>query len=229
MQLFLIGDGLPFWLCPLRRAHTTCTLVVDLGSPSPFLLCVAPRLYLITIFEVSIGTNSSTAITDKSVTLIPSSIHHCNFHLVNTTFCLLFNDPFAISPMVMFLLSFFGCENREVSTNFLLLFLFDGVAFIQFWRCESRSVNRPPCRFMAYVGFPNLLSFLVIGCSLHSWSPHFGDNMHHSLGDSLSLRSCLLGCIDNQLPLTVFDEFHFVKVSFRIPARAAGLLVAFYF
>ena len=120
MQLFLIGDGSPYWPCPLRRAHTTCTLVVDFGSPSLFLLCVALRLYLITIFEVSIGTNSSTAITDKSVTLIPSSIHHCNFHLVNTTLCLLFNDLFAISPMVMFSLSFLAvriekCQQAPLS------------------------------------------------------------------------------------------------------------------
>ena len=41
VQPFLNGDGSPFWPCPLRRAHTTCTLVVDLGSPSLFLVCVA--------------------------------------------------------------------------------------------------------------------------------------------------------------------------------------------
>ena len=123
VQPSLNGDGSPFWPCPLRRAHTTCTLVVDLGSPSLFLLCVALRLYLITIFEVSIGTNSSTAITDKSVTLIPSSIHHCNFHLVNTTFCLLFNDLFAISPMVMFSLSFLAVRIEKCQQIFFAISL----------------------------------------------------------------------------------------------------------
>ena len=137
VQPFLIGGGSLFWPCPLRRAHTTCTLVVDLGSPSPFLLCVAPRLYLITIFEVSIGTNSSTAITDKSVTVIPSSIHHCNFHLVNTTFCLLINALFAI-PL------WWWCLHSV------------------FWLCESRSVNKPS--FFA-IHFLMVLPLFSFGCA----------------------------------------------------------------
>ena len=133
--------------------------------------------------------------------------------------------------MVMLLFSFWLCESRSVNKPpfFAIHFLMVMLLF-SFWLCESRSVNGPPCCFVAHDGFPNLLSFIAIWCSLHPWSPHFGNNMHHGLGEFLSLRLCFLGCTGNQLLLTdLFDEFYFVQISFGIPARATGLLFAFNF
>ena len=101
-------------------------------------------------------------------------------------------------------------------------------------------MSTPPLslKIFAYDGFTNLevlalhfVSFsLVVWRSLHSgdlsWE-EFGSNMHHGLRDFLSLHLCNMGCIGNQLLLTnLFDEFDFVQISFRIPARATGLLIA---
>ena len=134
MQPFLLSawhlvfwvEGAPLWLCPLRRVHTTCTLVEAFGCPSPSLICVASqRLYLITIYKVSVGANSSTAITGKSVTLIPSNIHHWT--------------QFPSGQYSLF------CYLN-----------FNGDASIQFLAVQIEECQHPLCRFVAYDGFTNL-------------------------------------------------------------------------
>ena len=113
--------------------------------------------------------------------------------------------------MVMPSLSFLAVRIEKCQQTLIFCYpFFDGVAPIQLLVVRIEKCQQTPCRFVAYDGFLSRLSFIAFWCSLHFWSPHFGNNMHHSLGDFLSLRSCLLGCIGNQLPLTVFDEFHFV-------------------
>ena len=73
VQPFLNGDGSPFWPCPLRRAHTTCTLVVDLGSPSLFLVCVAfQSVKCFRWYEFKNSHLASAALFDRrSISVVP--------------------------------------------------------------------------------------------------------------------------------------------------------------
>ena len=107
---------------------------------------------------------------------------------------------------------------------------FDGDAPIQFLAVRIEKCQHLPLSFGCLWWFYKFVFFPRNLVLASFWSSHFGNNMHHGLGNFLSLRLCLLGRTGNQLLLTdLFDEFYFVQISFGIPARATGLLFAFNF